>query len=79
MEGEEGGERKGRQSQDKEEESATDGARLSVCLSGAGQLLSTGPWLEQTSSVYTKEGSQQRDFQVEQMPWGSGEHELTWT
>lgn len=76
MEEEEGGERKGRQSQDKEEESATDGARLSVrsrtaalnwALAEADQL-----------SVYTKEGSQQRDFQVEQMPWGCGESELTW-
>lgn len=42
-------------------------AALNRALAGADQL-----------SVYTKEGSQQRDFQVEQMPRGCGEHELTW-
>lgn len=64
----EGGEQKCRESQDKEEEGATDGVRLPM-LSRTAAL----NWvLAETDllSDYTKEGSQRRDSQVEQMPLG---------
>lgn len=76
MKEEEGGEQKGRQSQDKEEESAPDG----VCLSILRRTAALNRALAEADQlcVYTKEGSQQRDVQVEQMPRGRGEYELTW-
>lgn len=68
MKEEEGGERKCRKSQDKEEEGATDG----VCLSMLSRTAALNWVLAEADllSDYTKEGSQQRDSQVEQMPLG---------
>lgn len=60
----------------KADNSATDGARLSVRSRTAA--LNWALAEADQPSVYTKEGSQQRDFQGEQTPWGCGEYELTW-
>lgn len=47
-----------------------------VCLSGAGQLLSTGPWLKQTSSLFTlRQDPSSETFRLSRC---LGEHELTW-
>lgn len=64
----EGGERKRRKSQDKEEEGATDG----VCLLMLSRTAAVNWVLAETDllSDYTKERSQQRDSQVEQTPLG---------